>query len=264
MSAEFPLRAWTDAIFLSMLKRLSNPIRPPLSGLLHPESLAMTMRCGIAAPSWLCFHLACLLTFFALPSRADDQVSLADLADEVAVYSDTHGIPHIYAHSWTDAARVLGYIHAGDRLWQMDMFRRQASGATAELLGKDALPSDILMRQLGIRRSCEALWNAGDIPADLRAELLAYAAGVNARIAALDDKTLPVYFQALGYRPAPWTPVDSLVFSKYMGWDQSGTLDDLWFGTMVEKLGVQAAEQLWPLERPYEVPTVHALSLIHI
>ena len=187
---------------------------------------------------------------------ADDNVQLAGLTDVVDVYADAHGIPHIYARSWTDAAQVLGYLHASDRLWQMDMFRRQASGATAELLGKDALASDILMRQLGIRRSCEALWNAGDLPEALRAELTAYAAGVNARIATLDEKTLPPYFQALGYRPAPWTPVDSLVFSKYMGWDQSGTLDDLWFGAMVEKLGVQAVEELWPLERPYEVPTI--------
>jgi len=220
----------------------------------------MTTRCGVHYFARVCFSIVCLVALSASRLQADENVPLADLSDEVTVYFDTHGIPHIFAHRWTDAARVLGYIHAGDRLWQMDMFRRQASGATAELLGKDALPSDILMRQLGIRRSCEALWNAGDIPADLRAELIAYAAGVNARIAALDEKTLPIYFQALGYRPAPWTPVDSLVFSKYMGWDQSGTLDDLWFGMMVEKLGVQAAEQLWPLERPYEVPTVHAQS----
>ena len=150
----------------------------------------------------------------------------------------------------------MGYLHASDRLWQMDMFRRQASGSTAEILGKDALASDILMRQLGIRRTSEATWNAGELPAALRAELTAYAEGVNARLATLDEKSLPPYFQALGYRPAPWTPVDSLVFSKYMGWDQSGTLDDLWFGAMVEKLGVTAVEELWPLERPYEIPTI--------
>ena len=210
-----------------------------------------------------CLLLASILGTFAPPTllvtpycAADETVTLADLGDEVSVYFDAHGIPHIFAHSWPDAARAVGFLHASDRLWQMDMFRRQASGATAELLGKEALASDILVRQLGIRRTCEALWNAGDLPAELRAELTAYASGVNAKIATLDEKTLPPYFAALGYRPAPWTPVDSLVFSKYMGWDQSGALDDLWFGTIVEKLGVQAVEELWPLERPYEVPTV--------
>ena len=50
--------------------------------------------------------------------------------------------------------------------------------------------------------------------------------------------------------------MDTLVFSKYMGWDQSGTMDDLWFGLMVEKLGVTAVEELWPIDRPYEVSAV--------
>src|ERR1051325_10007322 len=96
---------------------------------------------------------------------ADDQVVLAGLGQGVKVYLDSHSIPHIYAKSWPDAARVLGYLHAGERLWQMDLFRRQGSGTVAEILGKDALESDIIVRQLGIRRGCEAVWNAGDIPA---------------------------------------------------------------------------------------------------
>ncbi|MGD9648758.1 MAG: penicillin acylase family protein, partial [Pirellulales bacterium] len=175
---------------------------------------------------------------------------------EVAVYEDDFGIPHIYAANWSDAARVLGWVHARDRLWQMDLYRRQASGTLAEELGPDRVASDVLMRQLGIRRGCQAMWDGNRLPADFRAELEAYAAGVNARLATLADDDLGPYFAALGYRPAPWSPVDSLVFSKYMGWDQSGTNDDLWFGMLLEKLGGQAFEELWPLDRPYERPSV--------
>jgi penicillin amidase len=195
---------------------------------------------------------------FSLPtSLAEDQpVQLAGLADKVEVYFDRYGIPHIHAANWTDAARALGYVQAGDRLWQMDMFRRQASGATAEVIGKSGLESDILVRQLGIRRGCEELWRSDQIPPELRAELIAFAEGVNARMEELGKDGLPLFFKALGYEPAPWTPVDSLVFNKYMGWDQSGTHDDLWFGMIVEKLGVAAVEELWPLDRPYEEPTV--------
>ncbi|HLN30438.1 MAG TPA: penicillin acylase family protein [Gemmataceae bacterium] len=185
---------------------------------------------------------------------------LRGLTAKVEVWLDGHGIPHVYAHSWTDAARTLGYLHATDRLGQMDLFRRQASGTMAEIRGKEALSEDILMRRLGIRRGCEALWNSGKLPAELRAELEAYADGVNQKIAQLRDEALPLAFKALGYKPAPWTPVDSLVFSKYMAWDQSGTDDDLWFGIVAEKLGPATFEQLWPLERPYEVPTVAAQS----
>ena len=185
---------------------------------------------------------------FALASRsagrATSEVGLAGLAGGVKVTFDQHDIPHIYATSWPDAARVLGYLHASERLWQMDLFRRQGSGTVAEILGPAALESDILVRQLGIRRSCEAIWNSNEVPAPLRAELLAYAEGVNARMAELGAKGLPAPFQKLGYQPAPWTPVDTLVFSKYMGWDQSGTMDDLWFGLMVEKLGITAVEEL--------------------
>ena len=186
----------------------------------------------------------------------DSPVKLAGLSGEVSVYEDEFGVPHIYADTWTDAARALGWIHARDRLWQMELFRRQASGTLAEVLGPDRLPSDILMRQLGIRRGCQTMWDGGELPAEFRAELEAYAAGVNARLQALSDDELGPYFAALGYRPQPWHPVDSLVFSKYMGWDQSGTNDDLWFGMMFEKLGGEVFDALWPLDRPFERPTV--------
>lgn len=185
---------------------------------------------------------------------------LPGLSAEVAIEFDHYGIPHIYAQTWTDAARALGYMHASHRLWQMDMFRRQASGTSAEVVGKPGLENDILMRQLGTRRSCEATWKSANLPAAFRAELEAYSAGVNARIDELKANKLPAMFAMLGYEPQPWTPVDSLVFSKYMGWDQSGTNDDLWFGMMAEKLGVAAVEELWPLDRPYEVPTVKTLA----
>ncbi len=198
--------------------------------------------------------LACLC--FRLPAFASDKQPLKGLSAPADVYFDPHGIPHVYAQSWPDAARVLGYLHARDRLWQMDLFRRRASGALAEVLGPDHLESDILMRRLGIRNSCETVWKSNTLPDALRSELTAYAEGVNSYLAEIDEANLPAFFKLVGYKPQPWSPVDTLCFSKYMGWDQSGTMDDLWFGAMVDKLGVTAVEELWPLERPYEVPTV--------
>jgi penicillin amidase len=211
--------------------------------------------------------LAIVLSSAALPgsrgasdqqSPAPTNLSLRGLTDTVQVYFDNHGIPHIYAKNWPDAYRALGYIHATDRLGEMDLFRRQASGTMAEIRGKEALEEDLLMRRLGIRRGCEELWKSDALPAELKTELLAYADGVNQKISQLDAAHLPLICKALDYRPAEWTPVDTLVFSKYMGWDQSGTDDDLWFGLVVEKLGASTFEQLWPLERPYEIPTIAA------
>lgn len=178
--------------------------------------------------------------------------TVASAAPEITF--DAYGIPTIRAGSWEEAAHALGGLHARERVFQMELYRRTASGTLSELFGESQLQSDIRMRQLQIRRSSQEWWDSGEIPAGMRAELEAYAAGVNEAVAALPVEQLPPIFR--GQRPAPWHPVDSIVFFKYMAWDQSGTEDDLWFGMMVEKMGVEAAEALWPMERPYEVPTV--------
>lgn len=201
------------------------------------------------------FVSVCALTFLAA-FVASAQTKLEGLGGTVEVRFDAYGIPHIFADRWVDAVRALGYLHATDRLFQMDISRRRASGTLAEILGRDALQDDILVRQLGLRRTCEAFWQQGNYPQALREDLEAYCAGVNAKIKELGKDGLPDGFRMLGYEPAPWTPADCLVFGKYMAWDQSGTDDDLWFGVMLEKLGPQAFHELWPLDRPYEVPAV--------
>ena len=197
----------------------------------------------LLVPCWVC------------PVIADD-ISLSILDKPVSVHRDSYGIPHVFAANRLDGARVIGWLHASDRLWQMDLLRRQASGTMSEVFGRDRLKHDILMRRLGLRRTSAKWWESGRVPKQFRAELQAYADGVNARMVRFRKNGWPNIFNELGYQPEPWSPVDSIVFTKYMGWDQSGTDADLWFGMVVEKLGVRAAEELWPLDRPYEIPTV--------
>ena len=183
-------------------------------------------------------------------------ISLSILDKPASVHHDKYGIPHVFAANRLDGARVIGWLHASDRLWQMDLLRRQASGTMAEVFGRDRIKHDILMRRLGLRRTSEKWWKSGRVPKQFRAELQAYADGINSRMNRFRKNGWPNIFNELGYQPEPWSPVDSIVFTKYMGWDQSGTDADLWFGMMVEKLGVRATEELWPLDRPYEIPTV--------
>ena len=182
------------------------------------------------------------------------QVKLEVLEAEAEVHFDTYDIPHIFAGSWTDAYTTLGYLHARERLLQMDLFRRRASGTLAEIKGKGALKNDILMRQLGIRSGCEAYLASDACPDPVHANLAAYCAGVNVRINELRAAGKLRFPAPFDYEPAPWTPVDCVVFFKYMAWDQSGNWDDLWFGTVLETLGPDITNQLWPLERPYEHP----------
>jgi penicillin amidase len=185
-------------------------------------------------------------------------LSLAGLKAPVQVYRDTFGIPHIYASSSQDAYLALGYLHATDRLFEMEVFRRRASGTLAEVFGKASLNDDIFVRQIGIRRSAEAAWKSHRLDGRIRSELEAYCAGVNARLAELEKPGAPkpAIFQQLGFTPAPWAPVDALAFPKYMAWDQSGTDTDVWMGMLVEKLGIETVNELFPLDRPYEIPTV--------
>jgi penicillin amidase len=205
--------------------------------------------------------------FPAVGQASRATLALAGLKAPVGVYRDTLGIPHIYAGSAEDAYFALGYLHATDRLFEMEVFRRRASGTLAEVFGKASLDDDIFVRQIGIRRSAEAAWKSHRLDGRIRSEMEAYCAGVNARLGELQKLSgpkLPAIFQQLGFTPAPWTPVDALAFPKYMGWDQSGTDTDVWMGMLVEKLGLETVDELFPLDRPYEVPTIPGWGAVNV
>src|SRR5262245_51773310 len=172
----------------------------------------------------VCLLLVCLLVAGAylyvrqsLP-QTSGEIALAGLAAQVEVLRDRHGIPHIYAASLEDAHFALGFVHAQDRLWQMEMNRRIGSGRLAELLGPAALDTDRFMRTLGLRRVAEA--NLARYDADSRRLLEAYAAGVNAFLGA--RPVLPPEFWLLNAIPEPWSAVDSIVWMKVMAWDLGG------------------------------------------
>ncbi|GIF63785.1 hypothetical protein Ais01nite_18200 [Asanoa ishikariensis] len=139
----------------------------------------------------------------------------------VSVKRDGNGIAHIRAGSERDLLFAQGWVHASDRLFQMDTTRRQASGTLAELLGQPALPGDIEARTIGLRRAAER-----SLPAyspDLRRSLDAYAAGVNAWVA---SHPLPAQYAAVRItRFTPWTPVDSIVLLKAIAFNLSFDLD---------------------------------------
>jgi penicillin amidase len=183
-------------------------------------------------------------------------LSLPGLKQSVAIYRDRYSIPHIYAALPEDGYFALGYTHATDRLFQMELFRRRASGTLAEIFGRSMLEDDVFVRLIGIRRSAEAIWKSSRLDGRVRSEIEAYCAGVNARLDQLRNLGWPEAFRNLGITPAAWTPVDALAFPKYMGWDQSGTDTDVWMGMLVDKLGLAVVNELFPLDRPYEISTV--------
>ncbi|HEX6692470.1 MAG TPA: penicillin acylase family protein, partial [Burkholderiales bacterium] len=147
--------------------------------------------------------------------QTEGKVTVAGLTRTVEVLRDAYGIPHIFASSREDAHFALGYVHAQDRLWQMEINRRAAAGRLAEILGPGALESDRFLRTLGVRRVAEA--NVARYDAETRRLLDAYAAGVNAFIAA--GPVLPPEFWLTRSSPEPWTAADSVGWVKMMAWD---------------------------------------------
>lgn len=145
--------------------------------------------------------------------------TLGGIGAKVEIVRDRQGVPHIFAESRADAYFGLGFVHAQDRLWQMELNRRVGSGRVAELVGATALDLDTFMRTLGLRRLAER--RVARQSPEGRQVLEAYAAGVNAF---LDSRkgALPPEFLALRRQPERWQPADSLVWLAAMALDLGG------------------------------------------
>ncbi|MGH8738291.1 MAG: penicillin acylase family protein [Burkholderiales bacterium] len=148
-------------------------------------------------------------------AQTEGTIRIDGLTAPIELLRDAYGIPHIRASSIADAYFGLGFAHAQDRLWQMEMSRRIAAGRLAEILGAGALDTDRFLRTLGVRRAAEA--SLAKLDPDTRTVLEAYAAGVNAFLAT--RPVLPPEFWMLRVTPEPWTPADSLAWIKMMAWD---------------------------------------------
>lgn len=143
---------------------------------------------------------------------------MAGIAGPVFVETDSRGIPTIRAGSLADALFGLGWAHARDRLWQMELQRRIGAGRLAEALGAKLLPTDRLLRTVGFRRAAQAAVTALS-PAGRRS-LASYRFGVNAFLASSTSR--PIEMRVLRLAPEPFDDADCLVWSKMMAWDLSG------------------------------------------
>ena len=158
----------------------------------------------------------------AAPRPPAGGITAAGLTAPVTLTRTTDGVAHLSARSRPDLYFAQGWLHATDRLFQMDTLRRNASGTVAELLGPDALESDVQLRTLGLRRAAERSWAAAT--PRVRAAVTAYTAGVNAKLAA--GAPLPPEYGALKLTAVqPWTEVDSLAINKLVAFQLSFDLD---------------------------------------
>lgn len=185
-------------------------------------------------------------------ARLDGRCAVSGLAAPVVVERDDLGVPRLLAGSHEDAVRALGYLHAQDRFFQMDLMRRSAAGELAELLGPALRRTDRDVRRHRFRARLDAEYARLDPSA--RALLEAYAAGVNA---GLDDlRARPFEYLALRQRPSPWRPVDSLlvVAAMYLDLGMSTVDADLAAGRVREALPRGLAAFLLPEAGAWDAP----------
>ncbi|MGH9399820.1 MAG: penicillin acylase family protein, partial [Thermoanaerobaculia bacterium] len=196
---------------------------------------------------------AAALALFAASTfpQAQGLVRVAGLAAAVTIEEDGRGVPTIRAATPEDALFGEGYVHARDRLWQMEYQRRVGSGRLAEALGPALVPTDRFLRTVGFRRAAEAAWPA--LSAGTRRALEAYARGANAYLAA--DRARPAELTMLRIEPEPFTAVDCLVWAKMMAWDLGlNARNEIRRAAYVAKVGPERAAELFP-EAPLE-PTI--------
>jgi penicillin amidase len=180
--------------------------------------------------------------WLTLPPRSQ-QARIPGLSGPVDIGFDADGIPRIRAASATDAAAALGFVHARDRMFQMELMRRAASGRLSEIAGPATLGYDHTMRTLGLRR--RAVEDYPTLPAETRAMLAAYAHGVNAWIEAR-GRFSAAEFLYLG-APEPWEPVDSLLWGETMGlWLSSNWRTEMSRLSLAGRIPQQKIDELWP------------------
>ena len=182
----------------------------------------------------------------------------AAVLDSTMVYRNSFGVPHIVAKNNHDVFFAQGYVHAQDRLWQMDLWRRTGRGRTAEIFGKEGVTIDAFLRSLEIRTI--AARQARTISKRSKEILQAYADGVNAYIEE-SSENLPFEFDALNYMPEPWTIEDCLIVGRVLSFELSLSFwTDLTFAQIDYAKGSGAYKRYLPRTQrgPYVLDTTYA------
>jgi penicillin amidase len=186
--------------------------------------------------------------------QTDGELTLPGLAAPVEVIRDRWGVPHMYAANAHDLFFAQGFVHAQDRLWQMELNRRAASGRLSEMLGAAALETDRATRTFGFHRLAQADWAVAE--GDGRATILAYSAGVNAFLRN-PSAAMPIEFTLLGHTPEPWEPEDTLAYSRLMIWQ----LSHAWYSEIVRAQLIEAVGQEHASELEITYPPGNPITL---
>jgi penicillin amidase len=185
------------------------------------------------------------------------ELMLKGLSEQVEIYRDQYGIPHIYAHNRNDLMFAVGFVSAQERLWQMDLTRRVATGRLAEIFGEDVIELDLVAHIMGFGHTSGKQFEL--LSPETAGMLQAYSNGINECVRL--SPALPLEFRILNYRPAPWQPTDSLAISRLLAWQLSKNFEsELVMLKLANKLGVDRAAELGPTY-PAEGPFITSVEI---
>jgi penicillin amidase len=186
--------------------------------------------------------------------QLNGRIYLDGLHEPVKIERDQWGIPHIQAANRKDLLFAQAFVHAQDRLWQMELNRRAATGELSAVFGRRTLELDRLSRTLGFARLARASWERLD--EGTRSHLEAYSEGVNAFLQSRPQ--LPIEFSLVRHRPAPWHPLDCLAFARLQMWALShGAMGEITLARLIDEVGEEKAGQLnidYGRENPVTLP----------
>jgi penicillin G amidase len=202
---------------------------------------------GILASLIVLIFSAILFSYFMLQKYIPDyegEVTLKGISAPVKIYRDSLAVAYIVAEKELDAAFALGYVHAQERLFQMDMIRRAGEGRLSEILGTRTIAYDKMFKTLELYKTCLKYYPR--LSQKTRDYLEAYSKGVNAYMSE-NKGNLAVEFDVLGYDPYPWKPVHSLLISKMMAWQLNiGWWSDISFAHLLQKLPAGKVKEIIP------------------
>ncbi|MCB0153668.1 MAG: penicillin acylase family protein [Anaerolineae bacterium] len=188
--------------------------------------------------------------------QINGSLAVSGLSAPVEIIRDRWGVPHLYAKNEADLFFAQGFVHAQDRLWQMELNRRTATGRLSELFGPLALDTDRAARTFGFHRLAQTDWAEADEA--VRRAVSAYSAGVNAFLTHPQSRW-PVEFTLLRHRPEPWQPEETMSFLRLMAWQ----LSHAWYGTIVRAQLIEAVGAERAAEWEISYPAQHPVTLPH-
>jgi penicillin amidase len=190
------------------------------------------------------------------PIKAIQTLDMDGLYDYVAINYDDHMIPHIFAKNDHDLYFAQGYVTAKDRLWQMDMQTRSASGRLAEVIGASALDHDKYERRMGMVYGAEK--TLGELMKNqyTKEAILSYTEGVNSYISQLSIRDYPLEFKLLDYKPEYWKPLNCALLMKLMSETLAGGSDEFAMTNDLDRFGLKAVEDLFPDHSMHQEPVI--------